>query len=73
MISNSNLLTAQQDATYSVYYISVGSYVFRMLTPIIRGSYICNYSFWYWLTGSATIRSRCWVGTQFQLNNESVW
>jgi hypothetical protein len=38
-------------------------YMFRMLTPIIRSSYNCNYSFWYWLTGSATIRSRCWVGT----------
>ena len=38
-------------------------YMFRVLTPIIRSSYNCNYSFWYWLTGSTTIRSRCWVGT----------
>ena len=38
-------------------------YMFRALTPIIRSSYNCNYSFWYWLTGSTTIRSRCWVGT----------
>ena len=38
-------------------------YMFRVLTLIIRSSYNCNYSFWYWLTGSTTIRSRCWVGT----------
>ena len=38
-------------------------YMFRVLTPIIRSSYSCNYSFWFWLTGSTTIRSRCWVGT----------
>ena len=38
-------------------------YMFRVLTPIIRSSYNCNYSFWYRLTGSTTIRSRCWVGT----------
>jgi len=38
-------------------------YMFRVSTPIIRSSYNCNYSFWYWLDGSITIRSRCWVGT----------
>jgi len=38
-------------------------YMFRMLTPIIKSWYSCNYSFWYWLTGSTTIRFRCWVGT----------
>jgi len=38
-------------------------YTFRVLTPIIRSSYNCNYSIWYWLTGSTTIRSRCWVPT----------
>ena len=37
-------------------------YMFQVLTPIIRSSYNSNYSFWYWLTGSTTIRSRCWVG-----------
>ena len=37
--------------------------MFSALTPIIRSSYNCNYSFWYWLTGSTNIRSRCWVGT----------
>ena len=37
--------------------------MFRLLTPIIRSSYNCNYSFWYWLTGSTTVRSRCWVGS----------
>ena len=39
-------------------------YMFRVLTPIIRSPYNCNCSFWYWLTGSTTIRSRCWVPTQ---------
>ena len=34
-------------------------YMFRVLTPIIRSSYSCNYSLWYWLTGSTTIRSLC--------------
>ena len=38
--------------------------MFRVLTPIIRSSYNCNYSFWYWLTGSTAIRLRCWIGTQ---------
>ena len=33
-------------------------YMFQVLTPIIRSSYNCNYSFWYWSTGSTTIRSR---------------
>jgi len=35
-------------------------YMFRLLTPIIRSSYSCNYSFWHWSTGSTTIRSLCW-------------
>jgi len=39
-------------------------YIFWVLTPIIRSWYSCNYSFWYWLTGSTTILSRCWVPTQ---------
>ena len=38
--------------------------MFRVLTPIIRSSYNCNYSFWHWSTGSTTIRYRCWVPTQ---------
>ena len=33
-------------------------YMFRVLTLIIWSSYNCNYSFWYWLTGSTTICSR---------------
>ena len=32
-------------------------YMFRVLTPIIRSWCNCNYSFWYWLTRSTTIRS----------------
>ena len=39
-------------------------YMFWVLTPIIRSSYSCKYSFWYWLTGSTIIRSCCWVPTQ---------
>jgi len=38
-------------------------YMFQVLTPIIRSSYNCNYSCWYWLTGSTMIRSHCWIGT----------
>ena len=34
-------------------------YMFRVLTPIIRSSYNCNYSFWHWSTRSATVRSGC--------------
>jgi len=37
--------------------------MFWVLTPIIRSSYNCNYSFWHWSTRSATVRSGCWVGT----------
>ena len=58
----SNLITIQQDANY--YYFCRQRYMFRVLTPIIRSSCNCNYSFWHWLTGSTTVRSRCWVGTQ---------
>ena len=72
---------------FSLLYFCRQFYMFRVLTPIIRSPYLCNYSFWYWLTGSTTIRSRYCVGTdsykhinqlywyicmkQFQLNNES--
>jgi len=31
-------------------------YMFLVLTPIIRSSYNCNYSFWYWLTAMSKIR-----------------
>ena len=51
---------------FSLLHLCRQLYVFRVLTPIIRSSYNCNYSFWYWLTGSTTIRSRCWVGTAQQ-------
>jgi len=37
--------------------------MFRVLTPIIRSWYSCNYSLWYWLAGSTAILSGCWVGT----------
>jgi hypothetical protein len=59
----SNLIIVQKDATlFSLLYFCTQLYIFRVLTPIIRSSYNCNYNFWYWLTGSTTIRSRCWVG-----------
>ena len=59
----SNLIILQQDATYSVHYIYVGSSIcFGCWHPSICSSYSCNYSFWYRLTGSTTIHSRCWVG-----------
>ena len=47
-------------------------YMFQVLTPIIRSSYSCNYSFWYWLTGSTTIHSRCWVGTATLSSNSTT-
>ena len=60
----SNLITVQQDATvFSLLHYCRQLYMFRVLIPIIRSWYSCNYSFWYWLTGSTNIRSRCWVGT----------
>jgi len=52
-------------------------YMFRLLTPIIKSWYSCNYSFWYWSNGSATIRPRRWVWTEpdieFQLNIRLIW
>ena len=46
-------------------------YMFQVLTPI-RSWYSCNYSFWYWLTGSTTVRFRCWVGTDSWLSSNST-
>jgi len=55
-------MIVQQDATvFSLLHICGQPYMFRVLTPIIRSSYNCNYSFWHWSTGSTTIPSRCWV------------
>ena len=48
---------------FSLLYFCRQLCMFQVLTPIIRSSYNCNYSFWYWLTGSTAIRSHCWVGT----------
>jgi len=56
----------QKDATvFSLIHFCRQLYMFRVLTPIIRSSYSCNYSFWHWSTGSDTVSSRCWVGIQF--------
>jgi len=58
-----NLITVQQDATvFSLLHFCRQLYMFQVLTPIIRSWYSCNYSFWYWLTGSTTIHFHCWVG-----------
>jgi len=60
----SNLVIVEQDATiFSLLYFCRQFYMFRVLTPIIRSSYNCNYSFWHWATGSTNIRSRCCVPT----------
>jgi len=48
---------------FSLLHFCMHLYMIRVLTPTIRSWYSCNYSFWYWLTGSTTIRSCCWVGT----------
>jgi len=44
---------------FSLLYFCRQLYMFRVLTPIIRSWYSCNYSFWYWSTWSTNIRSRC--------------
>jgi hypothetical protein len=60
-------ITVQQDATvFSILHTCRQLYMFRVLTPIIRSSYNCNYRFWHWSTGSAIIRSCCWAPTQQQ-------
>ena len=42
----SNLITVQQDATvFSLLHFCMQLYMFRVLTPIIRSLYSCNYSF----------------------------
>ena len=59
----SNLIIVQQDATvFSLLYFCRQLHMFRVLTPIIRRAYNCNYSFWHWSAGFTTIRCR-WVGT----------
>jgi len=41
------LITVQQDATvFSLLHFCRQLYMFRVLTPIIRSAYSCNYSFW---------------------------
>jgi len=58
--TNWTLITVQQDATvFSLLHFRRQLYIFRVLVPIIRSSNSCNYSFWHWSAGSATIRSRC--------------
>ena len=56
---------------YSIYYISVGSSTcFDCWHPSSgAGTAVQLYSFWYWLTGSTTMRSRCWV----RLINTNSW
>jgi len=44
----SNWIIVQQDATvFSLLYFCRQLNMFRVLTPIIRSSYSCNYSFWH--------------------------
>ena len=55
-----NLIIVQQEATvFSLLYFCRQLYVFRVLTPIIRSSYNCNYSFWHSSTGSTTSWNLC--------------
>jgi len=61
----SNLIIVQKNVTvFSLLYFCIQLYMFRVLTPIIRSSYNCNYRISHWSTGSTAIRSRCWFGTQ---------
>jgi len=58
----SSWITVQEDATvFSLLYFCRHLYMFRVLTPIIRSPYNCNYSFWHYSTAYTTIRSRCWI------------
>jgi len=57
---------------FSLLYFCGQLYMFRVLAPVIRSAYNSNYSFWYCSTGSATIRSRCWVGTDSCLSSNST-
>jgi len=43
-------------------------YMFRVLTPIIRSSYSCNYSLWHWSRGSTTIGCHCWATNRNKIN-----
>ena len=58
---DSNWIIVQQYGTVSsLLHFCRQLYMFRVLTPIIRSSYSCNYSFWHWSTRSTTIHARCW-------------
>ena len=66
-----NSITVQQDATvFSLLCFCRQLYMFRVLTPVIRSSYNCSYSFWHWSTRSTTICSHCWVGVGGEVQNE---
>jgi len=63
--ATTGLKSVQQNATvFSLLYFCRQFYMFRVLIPIIRSWYNCNYSFWYWLTGSTNVRSCYWAGNQ---------
>ena len=52
----SNLTIFQQDETvFILLHFGKQLYMFRVLTPIIRSWYSCNYSFWYWLSAMSKI------------------
>ena len=53
----SNFITVHQDCTvFSLLHFCMQLYMLRVLTPIIRGWYSCNYCFWRWSTESTAIR-----------------
>ena len=54
---------------FSLLYFCRQLYMFRVLSPIIRSSYNCNYSFWNWWTGSTTFRPRMVVDLVDQLTS----
>jgi len=55
------LITVQQDATvFSLLHFCRQLYMFRVLTPIIRSSYSCNYCFWHWSAGSSREFDTCY-------------
>jgi len=61
----SNTINIRQDTTvFSLLYFCRQLYMFRALTPIIRSSYNCNYSFWHWSTAMNKISSSVFYSMQ---------
>jgi hypothetical protein len=57
MHRETNLIIVQRNVTlFSLLYFCRQLYMFRVLKPIIRSSYNCNYSFWHWSTAMNNLK-----------------